>query len=61
MIAKQTIVAVHQWATYHNEKHFKDPFSYCRERWVCDPAFASDKKEACQPFHIGPLNCLGRK
>ncbi|KAK4446266.1 cytochrome P450 [Podospora aff. communis PSN243] len=59
-VPEKTIVAVHQWAMYHNETHFKEPFSYHPERWLGDPAFASDNKEAFQPFHIGPRNCLGR-
>lgn len=56
----QTVVAVHQWAMYHNEDHFKDPFEYHPERWLGDPAFANDNKEAFQPFHVGPRNCIGR-
>lgn len=45
---------------YHNDEHFKDPFVFHPERWLGDPAFASDRKEAFQPFHVGPRNCLGR-
>ncbi|KAK4675163.1 hypothetical protein QC764_500720 [Podospora pseudoanserina] len=55
-----TVVAVHQWAMYHNEEHFKKPFEFHPERWLGDPEFASDHKEAFQPFHLGPRNCLGR-
>lgn len=59
-VPEKTIVAVHQWAMYHNDAHFKDPFSFRPERWLGDPEFANDHKEALQPFHIGPRNCLGR-
>ncbi|KAK4119116.1 cytochrome P450 [Parathielavia appendiculata] len=59
-VPEKTIVAVYQWAMYHNDQHFKDPFSYHPERWLGDPAFADDNKEAFQPFHVGPRNCLGR-
>ena len=45
---------------YHNDDHFKDPFVYHPERWLGDPAFADDRKEAFQPFHLGPRNCLGK-
>ncbi len=57
---RQTVVAVHQWAMYHNEEHFKDPFVYHPERWLGDSAFADDRKEAFQPFHVGPRNCIGK-
>lgn len=46
---------------YHNDKHFKDPFTFHPERWLNDPAFENDHKEAFQPFHIGARNCLGKK
>ncbi|KAK0710478.1 cytochrome P450 [Apiosordaria backusii] len=55
-----TVVAVHQWAMYHNEEHFKKPFEFHPERWLGDPEFADDHKDAFQPFHLGPRNCLGR-
>ena len=46
---------------YHNDKHFADPFTYHPERWLGDPRFAGDDRDAFQPFHLGPRNCLGRK
>ncbi|KAF6811209.1 cytochrome p450 [Colletotrichum sojae] len=55
-----TTVAVHQWAIHHNEAYFRDPFSFRPERFLADPEFASDNREAFQPFHLGPRNCLGR-
>ncbi|KAF6839218.1 cytochrome p450 [Colletotrichum plurivorum] len=55
-----TTVAVHQWAIHHNEAYFRDPFSFRPERFLADPDFASDNREAFQPFHLGPRNCLGR-
>lgn len=45
---------------YHSHQ-FKDPFQFHPERWLGDPAFASDNKDAFQPFHVGSRNCLGRK
>ncbi|KAH8904718.1 cytochrome P450 [Coniochaeta sp. PMI_546] len=55
-----TIVAVHHWALYHNDSIFTEPFSYRPERFLNDPRFANDKREALQPFHVGSRNCLGR-
>ncbi|KAK1731959.1 hypothetical protein CaCOL14_009127 [Colletotrichum acutatum] len=56
----KTTVAVHQWAMYHNEANFKNPFLFHPERFLGDPEYASDRREAFQPFHIGPRSCLGR-
>ncbi|KAK1690189.1 cytochrome P450 [Colletotrichum godetiae] len=56
----KTTVAVHQWAMYHNETNFKNPFLFHPERFLGDPEYVSDRREAFQPFHIGPRNCLGR-
>ncbi|KAK0750225.1 cytochrome P450 [Schizothecium vesticola] len=58
-VPEGTIVSVHHWAMYHSQ-HFKDPFQFHPERWLGDPAFASDNKDAFQPFHVGSRNCLGR-
>ncbi len=46
---------------YHNDIHFRDPFSFCPERFLGDPRFASDNRDAFQPFHLGPRNCVGKK
>ena len=57
----QTVVAIHQWAMYRNDKNFRDASEYRPERWLGDPYFASDRREAFQPFHVGARNCIGRK
>ncbi|KAF5002153.1 hypothetical protein FDECE_10715 [Fusarium decemcellulare] len=59
-IPENTIVAIHQWAMYHNAKYFKDPFDFRPSRFMGDPEYAQDSSEALQPFHVGPRNCLGR-
>ncbi|KAI3553090.1 cytochrome P450 [Colletotrichum abscissum] len=59
-VPEDTTVSVYQWAMYHSEKNFRDPFGFHPERWMQDPVFASDDKEAFQPFHVGPRNCIGR-
>ncbi|KAK1674114.1 cytochrome P450 [Colletotrichum godetiae] len=59
-VPENTIVAIHQWAINHNEKYFKDPYGFHPERFMGDEKFASDNREAFQPFHIGSRNCLGR-
>ncbi|KAK1446466.1 hypothetical protein CCUS01_12431 [Colletotrichum cuscutae] len=59
-VPENTIVAIHQWAINHNEQYFKDPYGFHPERFIGDEKFASDNREAFQPFHIGSRNCLGR-
>ncbi|KAF6807631.1 cytochrome p450 [Colletotrichum sojae] len=59
-VPEDTTVSVYQWAMYYSEKNFKDPRNYHPERWLADPEFASDNKDAFQPFHLGPRNCIGR-
>lgn len=48
-------------ATYYSEKNFKDAKRFIPERHLDDPRFASDNKNALQPFSFGPRNCIGRK
>ncbi|KAJ5272819.1 cytochrome P450 monooxygenase [Penicillium angulare] len=60
-IPQDTIVAIHHWALYHNEKHFTDPDLYNPERFLGDRRYANDDFDILQPFNVGPRNCLGRK
>ena len=53
--------AVWQWALYHSDKNFKQPFDYHPERFLHDPVFVQDKLDVIQPFSVGPRNCIGRK
>ena len=46
---------------YHTEKYFKRPYEFIPERWLGDPEFDSDRKDALQPFSYGPRACIGRK
>ncbi|KAJ5092718.1 cytochrome P450 monooxygenase [Penicillium angulare] len=59
-VPPKTIVALHHWALYHNEKHFTDPDLYNPERFLGDPRYANDDFDILQPFNVGPRNCLGR-
>ncbi|KAJ5663290.1 hypothetical protein N7507_004021 [Penicillium longicatenatum] len=53
-------VSVSHIATYSSEKNFKDAMHFIPERHLNDPRFASDNKNALQPFSFGPRNCIGR-
>ncbi|KAF5703768.1 cytochrome P450 monooxygenase [Fusarium globosum] len=55
-----TSVGIHQWSTFRSAENFHDPDVFHPERWLGDPRFAADQKDAFQPFSHGPRNCLGR-
>ncbi|EFQ31351.1 cytochrome P450 [Colletotrichum graminicola M1.001] len=59
-VPPDTIVHVWHWAMYHSPANFALPDSFIPERWLDDPRFAGDKKEALQPFTVGPRSCIGR-
>lgn len=44
------------------ESNFVRPTEFLPERWLKnDTQFDADKKDALQPFVLGPRNCLGKK
>ena len=59
----QTSVGVHQSATYQSSANFTDPKSFVPERWLPEAPerYRNDRKDALQPFSVGPRNCLGKK
>ncbi|KAK1963103.1 cytochrome P450 [Colletotrichum sublineola] len=59
-VPPDTIVQAWHWVIYHDPANFTLPDSFIPERWLDDPRFAGDKKEAFQPFAVGPRNCIGR-
>ncbi|KAF3803795.1 Isotrichodermin C-15 hydroxylase [Colletotrichum gloeosporioides] len=59
-VPKGSLVQVWHWPVFHNPDHFTLPDSFIPERWLDDPRFSGDRKEAFQPFSVGPRNCIGR-
>ncbi|KAK4235694.1 cytochrome P450, partial [Achaetomium macrosporum] len=55
-----TIVETWQWPMCHNPACFTQPDDFIPERWLGDPRFAADQKEAHQPFSYGPRSCIGK-
>lgn len=55
-----THVGVHQLATNYSPSNFKDPYTFAPERWLQDPEYQSDIRDARQPFSLGPRNCIGK-
>ena len=63
-VAGATNVGCQQWSTNHSSRHWKDPWNFCPERFLCSERVeprTRDTVEAQQPFNIGPRNCIGRK
>ncbi|PQE30432.1 benzoate 4-monooxygenase cytochrome P450 protein [Rutstroemia sp. NJR-2017a WRK4] len=60
-----TCVSYMQYGANHSSKNFHQPNEFIPERWLEDPQpsslFVNDKKEAHQPFSVGPRSCLGYK
>lgn len=57
----KTSVAVQQYAACRSSANFHRPDEFLPQRWLGDPEFANDRREASQPFSIGPRNCIGRQ
>ncbi|PVI05829.1 cytochrome P450 [Periconia macrospinosa] len=59
-IPERTRVAVPHYAAYHSPSNFKDPESFIPERWLPGAGYDSDRKDAFNPFSVGPRNCIGQ-
>ncbi|KAL1863707.1 hypothetical protein Plec18170_000545 [Paecilomyces lecythidis] len=60
-VPEGTTVSCHHYASYRSLSNFVLPNEFIPERWLgTDPRFDSDKKDALQPFSLGPQNCLGK-
>ncbi|KAJ8126386.1 hypothetical protein O1611_g7252 [Lasiodiplodia mahajangana] len=55
-----TVIDLWHWSVYHDPANFRDPESFIPERWLGDPRFDGDDKDAFQPFSIGGRNCIGK-
>ena len=60
-----TVVSIPQWATYQSPTNFYQPQEFHPDRWLGGESNASspytgDRKDAFNPFSLGPHNCPGR-
>ncbi|PSN69648.1 cytochrome P450 [Corynespora cassiicola Philippines] len=65
VLPENTVMSVSSWSTSHSASNFLDPEEYIPERWIFEETDYKkyhdfDKREAVQPFSIGPRNCLGK-
>ncbi|KAJ5272759.1 hypothetical protein N7478_007884 [Penicillium angulare] len=62
-VPEGTSVSISLYSAHRAATNFKDPDSFVPERWLDGPEsepYASDNKEAFNPFSYGPRNCLGQ-
>ena len=57
----QTIVNINQYCSMTSASNFRDPMKFIPDRWLGDPKYADDKRDAVQPFSVGPRNCPGQQ
>jgi len=55
-----TSVCVIPYAMFMSPTNYKDPYSFIPERWLGDPKYVNDDKNAFQPFSFGPRGCIGK-
>jgi cytochrome P450 len=57
-----TLVGIPHYACFRSPTNFTDPDHFAPERFLRETNhYSGDKREASQPFHVGPRNCIGRK
>ena len=57
-----TTVSVYSWAATHSASNFVEPETFVPERWLESrpERYNEDKKDASQPFSLGPRGCIGK-
>ncbi|KAF7563220.1 hypothetical protein G7046_g917 [Stylonectria norvegica] len=54
-------VSCHSWSMTHSPNNFRDPDIFVPERWLdVDDRYIDDKRDASQPFSLGPRGCIGK-
>ncbi|KAI1474573.1 cytochrome P450 [Daldinia eschscholtzii] len=56
-----TVVTINQYCANTSAMNFCDPMTFVPERWMGDVKYADDKRNAVQPFSVGPRNCPGQQ
>ncbi|CAI7663698.1 unnamed protein product [Penicillium bialowiezense] len=55
-----TTVGIHNWSITHTGRFWKNPETFCPDRWMDDPKYKDDMREAFHPFGVGPRTCVAR-
>lgn len=56
-----TTVGIHNWSIMYSGRFWKSPEVFCPDRWMDDPKYEDDTREAFYPFGVGPRICVARK
>ncbi|EPE10884.1 cytochrome p450 [Ophiostoma piceae UAMH 11346] len=60
-LPENTAIGIAQYSMFRNQRNFHIAEKFMPQRWLgTDSRFASDRKDAFQPFSYGPRNCIGR-
>ncbi len=62
-LPENTVVSIPQWSAYLSKDNFASPTAFLPERWLDssrDSMYGTDRRDAFQPFSLGPHNCPGR-
>jgi cytochrome P450 len=61
-VPRGTLVGIPHYGCFRSPFNFADPEEFVPERWLDkSDKYAHDNRDAVQPFHVGPRNCIGRK
>lgn len=57
-----TRCGIPQKTMFRSPSNFVEPDAFVPERWLpeADPKYDADRKEAHEPFMVGPRNCIGK-
>ncbi|CAO2653514.1 Nn.00g029250.m01.CDS01 [Neocucurbitaria sp. VM-36] len=59
VIPENTTVGIWHWSMSRCPSFFHLADEFHPERWLDEPPFMNDQKQASQPFAVGPRNCIG--
>ncbi|KAI0409101.1 trichothecene C-15 hydroxylase [Xylaria palmicola] len=59
-LPQDTVVSVFHYAMYRDPTLWTNPEKFAPERFLGDPKYANDKRDAFEPFSVGPRNCIGK-
>ncbi|KAF1992814.1 putative RNA polymerase II mediator complex component Srb8 [Amniculicola lignicola CBS 123094] len=59
-----TAISIRPYVVFRSPKYFAKNLSFVPERWLPPSErpleYANDRLSACQPFSVGPTNCIGK-